>query len=213
MIDTATFWDGIAEKYAKSPVPDARAYETTLARTQSYLTAGDTVIELGCGTGSTALRLAGSVAHYTASDIAPKMTAIGRGKAAEAGVGNIDFLTADLGDPRLSHGEADAVLAFNLLHLVEDLPAALAQLRGMLKPGGLFISKTICLPDRGPGPVKLWLIRLALPVMQMLGKAPYVRLMRIADFERAMTEAGFEIVETGNYPARPPSRFIVARKL
>jgi len=34
------------------------------------------------------------------------------------------------------------VLAFNVLHLVEDLGAALAQIRALLRPGGLFIAKT-----------------------------------------------------------------------
>ena len=69
MQDATLFWDRIAPKYAKSPVRDQQAYEATLARTRSYLGAEDKVLELGCGTGSTALILADAVAEYTATDL------------------------------------------------------------------------------------------------------------------------------------------------
>ena len=61
MQETMKFWDGIAEKYAKRPISDMAAYEYTLGRTRSYLKPEDQVLELGCGTGSTALLLAGDV--------------------------------------------------------------------------------------------------------------------------------------------------------
>ena len=60
------------------------------------------------------------------------------------------------------------VLALNLLHLLPDRPAALAKIHRLLKPGGLFISSTACLADR------MWFLRPVIPVMQWLGKAPYV---------------------------------------
>jgi hypothetical protein len=34
----------------------------------------------------------------------------------------------------------------------------------------------------------------------------------VAAFDRAILRAGFEIVETGAYPAMPVNRFVVARK-
>lgn len=213
MIDALTFWDRQAEKYARIQISDPEAYELTLTRTRSYLGPKDSVLELGAGTASTALRLCGSVARYTASDIAPAMVEIGRRKATEAQADRLELVAADASDPRFATGDRDAVLAFNLLHLVDDLPATLAQIAAMLRPGGLFISKTFCLPDRRFGSAKLALIRLALPVMQMLGKAPRVHFMPIADLEGMIAAAGFEIVETGNYPASPPRRFIVARKI
>ncbi len=50
-------------------------------------------------------------------------------------------------------------------------------------------------------------------MMQMMGKAPFVKFMETAELETAIETAGFEIIETGNYPAAPPCRFVVARKL
>ena len=48
--------------------------------------------------------------------------------------------------------------------------------------------------------------------MQVFGKAPYVNFLTIDRLERAIESAGFEILETGDYPAKPPSRLVVARK-
>ncbi|MDW4549614.1 methyltransferase domain-containing protein [Defluviimonas sp. D31] len=217
MQTAAKFWDGIAEKYAKSPIRDMESYTYTLERTRSYLSPDDRVLELGCGTGSTALLLAPRVGEITASDVSPAMIAVGRRKAAAEGVTNIRFTAADVLDEAPGEGLYDAVLAFNLLHLLPDPERALRRVAARLKPGGLFISKTICLPEPGSGWTRerlvLTLMRGALPVMQLLGKAPFVRITRIAELEAMVTAAGFKIIETGNHPAQPPRRYIVARKV
>ena len=81
-----------------------------------------------------------------------------------------------------------------------------------MKPGGLFISKSLCEPEEGAS-WKFRLLRMAIPLMQMMGKAPFVAFRRMEDFERQIRDAEFEIIETGDYPAKPPSHFVVARRL
>lgn len=210
MQDSALFWDKTAEKYAKSPIADEAAYAYTLERTRSYLSADDSILEVGCGTGSTALLLAGEVASVTASDISPNMIAIGAKKAKAQNINNVTFVTAALSGSALDEGPYDAVLAHNMLHLLEDVPAALRRIHGLLKPDGVFISKTVCMPKSG-APFKFRLIKMILPLMQWVGKAPYVNFMEVNELETMVTDAGFKIVETGTYPA--PSRYIVARKI
>ncbi|MEO0486858.1 MAG: class I SAM-dependent methyltransferase [Pseudomonadota bacterium] len=208
-MDHAQFWDRVADKYARDKIADPEAYEYTLGRTASYLRPGDHVIEFGAGTASTALRLALGVERYTATDISAEMVRIGREKLAQDPVPGLDIEVGSFATMR--GGSYDAVLAFNLFHLSPDIPGALADARAMLRPGGHFISKTPCLGDH-PGWLKRNGIRAAIPVMQMFGKAPRpVTLLTIADLERMVIRAGFEIVETGNYPASAPSRYIVAR--
>jgi hypothetical protein len=51
-----------------------------------------------------------------------------------------------------------------------------------------------------------------LPVMQLLGKVPFVKIRPVREFENAIEQTDFTVVETGSYPVKPPSRFIVARK-
>ena len=205
MASDAAFWDSIAEKYAARPIKDEAAYAKTLERTRAHLRPDDRVIEFGCGTGTTAVKLAPAVGHYTATDIAANMIAIGEVKARDAHAANLTFLRGTLDDV-WAEAPFDAVLAFNFLHLVDDLPAALARVRGLLDTGGLFISKTVCLSGA-------WLLmKPVIGVMQMMGRAPHLSFIAPAALERAIAAAGFEIVETGNYP-KTINRFDVARKM
>ena len=202
----AAFWDRIARKYAAQPISNMDAYEYTLGRTKSYLRETDRVLELGCGTASTALLLAPGVGHITATDISPEMVQIGREKAQAEGVENIDNVVAGVGDPALGENY-DAVLALNLLHLTDEPAQAIAEAFRMVAPGGLFISKTPCLEGL------FGLLRLPGAVMHALGKWPKVQFISQKRLDEMMTAAGFEIIESGNDAGKkPPSRYIVARK-
>ncbi|MBK1670421.1 hypothetical protein CKO28_20565 [Rhodovibrio sodomensis] len=209
MQSAVAFWDKAAEKYAKSPIGDVEAYEYTLGRTRAYLSPTDTVLELGCGTGSTALLLAADVERLVATDISGAMIEIAAGKARAQGVSNVAFRAAGLLDDAIDPGPYDAVLALNLLHLIDDVETALRRINGLLKPGGIFVSKTVCTPAAG-APLKFRLLRATIPIMQFVGRAPFVRFTTRADLEHLIAAAGFRILEAGDHPA--PSRFIVARK-
>ncbi|CTQ52875.1 bifunctional 3-demethylubiquinone-9 3-methyltransferase/ 2-octaprenyl-6-hydroxy phenol methylase [Roseibium album] len=216
MTPSTKFWDKAARKYAASPISNQAAYEKTLERTTEHLGPEDNVLELGCGTGSTALLLAGNVRSYLATDFAPGMIEIANEKlAAEKANGKkhqgLGFLTADAFDesvqlPDENTGGYDAILAYNFFHLVENPEDLLARVRDLLKPGGLYISKTVCLKDRA------WLFLPMIKAMQIFRKAPFVSMLSFQNVEDMIREAGFEIIETGTYP-EPRSRFVVARKI
>jgi ubiquinone/menaquinone biosynthesis C-methylase UbiE len=203
MTETAAFWDKHAAKYAASPIKDMDSYERGMARTASYLKPSDRVLEVGCGTGSSAIKLAPHIGSILATDVSPKMIEIARSK--DAGDHNIEFEVAQTDAPM--SGQFDVVLGFNIFHLVQNVPGTLTQLHSMLKPGGLFISKTPCL---GNGNI---LFPILIPVMQLIGKAPYVGMFSVKKWDQMIKETGFELVETGIFPKRPPSRFVMARKL
>lgn len=212
MVAAEKFWNGIADKYSGLAIPDPEAYEATLARVRPWLNTTDSLLELGCGTGTTALKLAGCVGRITASDIASEMVRIGADKARDAGVETIEFARGGIADMAARGEQYDVVTAFNLLHLLDDLPGALADIHAMVRPGGLFISKTFCRPGPGQSSLQYRAMRILVPVMQLVGKAPFVAFMPIPELEAAIRAAGFEVLETGNYPERPPRRLIVARK-
>ncbi|POF32246.1 class I SAM-dependent methyltransferase [Roseibium marinum] len=215
MNKNAKFWTRLSRKYASHPIKDQAAYEKTLARTVEHLGPEDAVLELGCGTGTTAMRLAGKVRSYLATDFAGGMIEIAEERLAderrqETAHEGLGFLVADAFDARVAptggHAGYDAVLAYNFFHLVDEPEELLARVRSLLKPGGLYISKTVCLKDRA------WLFAPLIGFMRLIGKAPYVNLLSIRSLEETIRQAGFEIIETGNYP-EPRSRFVVARKL
>ena len=205
--DSAEFWDKLADKYSKKPVKDLESYNKTLDCTRKYLSSSDSVLEVGCGTGTTALLLAPSVKQIAASDISSRMIEIARQKAATQEVENVRFDRAALFDEDLEKGSFDVIMGFDFLHLLEDIPGAVRRVSELLKPGGSFISKTVCLAERS----RLWSLLLA--VMKPLGFSPYVKCLKVAELEDIITSKDFEIIETGFYPPSPPSRFIVARRL
>lgn len=201
----ASFWNGMARRYAASPMRSPENWEKTLDLTKAWLSPAAAVLELGCGTGSTALRLAPHVSRYAGTDDASGMIEIAREKLAETPIDGLSFETARSGDGSLPAGPFDAVVAFNLLHLVPDLPATLSEVRRLLAPGGLLISKTPCLG--GNRYAALWPV---VRILRLIGKAPPVRFVGAGRLEATIAAAGFEILERGDYP--PPSRFVVARK-
>lgn len=210
-IDSAAFWTKAARKYAASPIRDMDGYLTTLERTKYYLNPTETVLEMGCGTGSTALLLAPYVNQITATDISPGMIEIAKEKQHQELVENIDFEVSDVVGHSLETGPYDVVLAHNLLHLLPDLDAALAHICKLTKPGGLFISKTVCAPERSGLKFAL-LNRLAIPLMQAFGKAPHVEFTTANDLERKISAVGFTVVETVRQSGFLHSHYIVARK-
>ena len=200
------FWDRVARRYAKSPIRNLAAYQATLDRVCSYLSDRDYVLEMGCGTGTTALALADAVTHVTACDLSGAMIEIAREKCTKAAVSNVRFVQSAVGEDDCAPSSVDAVLAFSLLHLLRDPTIAVNRAHAVLRPGGVFISKTICLAERS------WLFRLVLPVMRLVGAAPYVGFLRRGDLEQMMQAAGFEIVETRSFAGADHTWFIVARK-
>ena len=94
MAASAKFWDRIANRYAKSPIADETAYQHKLKVTRQYFRDDMEVMELGCGTGSTAILHAPYVKHIQAVDISSKMLAIAQSKADQQQIENIDFQQA-----------------------------------------------------------------------------------------------------------------------
>ena len=204
-VTSAEFWDRVAPDYSKQAISDAESYARKLAATQARMRPDMEVLELGCGTGSTALEHAPHVAHIVATDISAAMIDIGRQKAKDAGIDNVSFRQSGVEEFE-EDGRYDMVLALNLLHLLPDRSAALAKIHRLLKPGGLFVSSTVCLADR------MWFMRPVIPVLQWLGKAPYVSFVGTSDMLREVTEAGFEEQEQFTH-GRASSLFLIASKV
>ena len=203
------FWDRAAEKYARAALADPAGYERTLTRTAALLAPDARVLELGCGTASTALRLAGGVGSYLATDLSPAMIAIGQRKLAASPQPRLTLRVATAETLATEPDRFDAVLAFSYLHLVHDPAAVLRAVHGVLAPGGLFISKTPCLREMNP-----LIPHVALPVMRLIGKAPHVELFDGPALERMIRAAGFTVVATERHATRGRDTrpFIVARR-
>jgi ubiquinone/menaquinone biosynthesis C-methylase UbiE len=205
MWDDRRFWDRIAPRYAKANLRDEAAYARKLEITQRYLTPDAEVLEVGCGTGTTALRHAPHAGHILATDISEGMLAVARRRAEEAGVTNVTFRQAALETLDLPEGRYDAILALNLLHLLEDRQGAIRALVRALKPGGVLVTSTACLNDG------LRWVGAILPAARLVGFAPRVAFFSADDLRTEMRAAGLGIVEDWQ-PKPKAALFLVARK-
>lgn len=106
-----------------------------------------TVLELGCGTGNDAARLAGEGYSVTAVDVSGE--AIGRAQARFGALAR--FLVADV-TRRLPFpdGSFDAVMSNVALHMFPDevTRAVFAQVGRLVRPDGLFVFHVNSLQDR-----------------------------------------------------------------
>jgi SAM-dependent methyltransferase len=129
-------WDARAEVHALAP---DRAAELDRVWDALRLRRDARVLDAGCGSGQWAIALAERGARVTAIDLSPEMIRLARDHASARGQ-DIEWRTADatrLADPPAVF---DAIHARVLLHLVPDVPAALRELRRVLRPGGRLLA-------------------------------------------------------------------------
>ncbi|SDK46925.1 class I SAM-dependent DNA methyltransferase [Aliiruegeria lutimaris] len=208
MAHSHRFWNWIARRYARTPIRDEAAYREKLRRTQAVLQPDWNVLEFGCGTGSTALEHAPHVASIRGIDSAPKMIDICREKLDAGAVPNATFDVDAIDTLDAEDGIYDAVLGMSILHLVDDRDAVIGKVHRLLKPGGVFVSSTMCLE----GQARL-LTNTLLPLGNLLGLLPRIHAFSRNGLIDALTTAGFEIEE--NWQPDDDSMkavFVIARK-
>ena len=208
MTDNALFWNRIADKYSRKPVANPEAFERKIAITKTLMRPQHVVLDIGCGTGSLALRLAPSAARVHGLDISSEMIRIANEKARAQQVENVTFHAAPFDETfgAFSPESLDGICAYSLLHLVADRARALARIFSLLKKGGFFVSSTVCLGESWVpyGPI--------LGVMRVLGKAPPVQILTKRTLEQELRAAGFLEIDQPDVGAEQIIAFMVASK-
>lgn len=205
MDNSTKFWDKIAERYSKQPIADEAAYQKKLQVTREYLQPDSSVLEIGCGTGSTAIAHAPYVKNIRAIDFSSKMIEIAVSKAKANNVENITFEQSTIDNISLSAETFDVVLGLSILHLLDNWKEVIAQVYKILSPGGVFITSTACLGDT------MKFFKFIAPIGKFLGLMPNVLVFTTKELEDSLTDAGFEI-DYKWQPAKGKAVFIVAKK-
>ncbi len=103
------------------------------------LNPGDLVLDVGCGTGASALPAAaevGPTGHVTGIDLAESMLERAREKAVELGLDNVSFERTDMRKTGFPDAGFDAVISMFSLFFVEDMERQLWELWRLVRPGG-----------------------------------------------------------------------------
>lgn len=205
MAEASRFWDRMADRYVASPIADVPTYEKKLEITRGYLRPDMELLEVGCGSGATALLHAPRVKHIVATDFSARMIEIAKARAAKQGVTNVSFERADITSLDRPEGSFDMVLALSVLHLMEDRDAVIGTIHRLLKPGGYFVSSTACLGDG------LRFFKYIGPVGRALGLLPTLNVMSRRELVDSIEGAGFSVAHNWQ-PDRNKAVFIVAQK-
>ena len=148
--DTQQAFDSVAADYDgprgnNEPIQDMRA-EMWRWLDASFATPGR-LIDLGCGTGLDAVRMAGLGHRVTATDWSPQMVGRTRERAERAGLSaQVEALPIGAQELRLLEGEGRFDGAYsNLgpLNCVPDLTAVSRECARLLKPGGTLVFTVI----------------------------------------------------------------------
>jgi SAM-dependent methyltransferase len=120
------------------------------ARLDAHWRAGAHVLELGCGTGADALRLAQRGVHVTATDSSAAMRAITAAKIEATGRVTVEPLDLHVLPDNVLPGPFDGALAnFGPLNVLDDWRPLARWLAARVRPGGLACAAVM-------GPVCAW---------------------------------------------------------
>lgn len=175
---------------------------------RNYLKSSDVVLDYGCGTGTIAIENAGRVKEIHGIDFSGKMIEIAQIKAALSNIENVDFTKSIIFDDRLKEESYDVVLAWGILHLVDDRPDVIKRIRELLKPGGLMISATECMAEKKSSIASLISLMMKLRIFPLM-----IKFFTVSDLEDSITNADLQIVETEILTDDPVSCFIAAKKI
>jgi phosphatidylethanolamine/phosphatidyl-N-methylethanolamine N-methyltransferase len=155
---------------------NAAVYERSMGRWSRQLAPqflrfagmGDTVLDVGCGTGSLLLELAGrpEPRRIVGIDASP-IYAAAAGK--RLGDPRVTVLAADACALPFPDASFDAALSQLVLQVVPDPAGALAEMRRVVRPGGHLLFVNHFAAERGP---RWWVERALAPASRKLGWHP-----------------------------------------
>ncbi|MGK7944887.1 MAG: class I SAM-dependent methyltransferase [Microcystaceae cyanobacterium] len=205
MNQSTKFWDKIANEYAEQPIADETSYQKKLKVTQDYFKPDMEVLEIGCGTGSTAMIHAPSVKTIRAIDFSEKMIKIAQSKAKDNKIENVIFERLTIDELSVPDSTYDAVLGLSILHLLENKEEVITKVYQILKPKGIFVTSTMCLAET------MKILQFIAPIGKLLGFMPLVKVFTVKELEESLTNAGFKI-DYQWQPDQGKAVFIVAQK-
>ncbi|MAM88622.1 class I SAM-dependent methyltransferase [Marinobacter sp. UBA2678] len=128
---------------------------------------GNTVVDLGCGTGANLpllVRAVGPSRRIIGVDLSPEMLEHAQRKIDAEGWRNVELVTSDMVDydfpPRV-----DAVLATLALATIPDYDSVIRTIASTLPPGGRLANFEMTWPEAWPD----WLVKLGAKLQQPLG--------------------------------------------
>jgi len=191
------FWDRVATRFDRTEKRFEPLHIKTMEQTKRYLKSGDTVLDYGCATGTKTLELANhpGVNRIQGIDISSNMIAVATRRAVERSIENAEFAQATIFDERYTSESFDVILAFNILHLLDNTRQAVQRMSDLLKPGGVLIATTPCLHEK-----MAFVSRIQFSFFFLMGKMRlfpiYVKSFTFSELEDVIAAGSLQLVAT-----------------
>ncbi|MCK5559837.1 MAG: methyltransferase domain-containing protein [Thermoplasmata archaeon] len=182
-------------------------YKIYRSELNSRIQAGDTVLEIGTGTGDIAFNIAAKCKKVIGIDIAPEMIAVARRKKSNLKLKNTTFQVEDAYNLPFKDEAFDKVVCCNALQTMKEPTRAIQEGKRVLKDDGEFISITYCYGSSSIiDLLKLvkWVILYGLP-----GYWKNFKCEQLAGF---FEKAGMEIIEGNKIWKKPVVLLLRCRK-
>lgn len=188
---------------------DSEEYNRFVARPRSveeiryvtpYLKEGISLLDLGSGPGTLSALLAEAIApgQLYGIDIDPSQVEAATSYVRDRGITNASFQTAHVFDIPFEDGLFDLVHCGDILIYVTDTKAALAEIRRVLKPGGLLASRDVLLDSSFLHPDSGGYLKAALESYRDLVEADDGHPDLFRELPGILLEAGFGDVRLSN---------------
>ena len=179
------YWERHARRYDASLGILGRPIPRMCELAGDAVAGAERVLEIAAGSGVLTGALARGARSVIATDYAAAMVALLADRVRREELSNVSTEQADLYALRFEPRSFDAVVAANVLHLVPDLPGALAAFRRVLRPGGVLVVPTFCHDETGVS----WTVSRILAVTGFPGH----RRFTSASLRRAAEDAGLVV--------------------
>jgi 2-polyprenyl-3-methyl-5-hydroxy-6-metoxy-1,4-benzoquinol methylase len=209
---TEKFWDKQANRFDNSQRQSEPVYKEIIAKTRKHLNINDNVLDFGCATGTKTIELAGGIKHIQGLDISTEMIRNAVKKKDEANIMNISFSKGTIFDDDFEKSSFEKIIAYAIIHLLEDSEKVIQRIHELLKPGGLFISTTACMKDKMVFKSRVEVTTYLF--MKRLGIFPlHLNMFMPTDVEKLIEDQNFQIVEAEKIFHGITASFIIAKKL
>jgi ubiquinone/menaquinone biosynthesis C-methylase UbiE len=189
-----TFWNKQAKRFDDSQKQFEAASQEIISKTKEYLNANDSVLDFGCATGTKTLELARGIKHIHGLDISAEMISAAIKKKNKANVMNVSFSQGTIFNDDLEKASFEKIIAYSIIHLLEDSEKVIQRIYELLKPGGLFISETACFNDRMNFKTRLEFTTYRF--MKRLGIFPlHLNMFKTSDIEQLIIRQNFNILK------------------
>jgi ubiquinone/menaquinone biosynthesis C-methylase UbiE len=184
-----------------------------LVRENLAMREGESVLDVGCGSGShlaTLLEAVGDNGRIVGVDFSPKMVYAARKRVEHQGWRNVDVVVADATRDPLGHADFDAALATFALSAMPDVRAAVENVHSALRPGGRFFVLDLRFAPTGVTAPLTWLLdRLYRLLAARSGEDVLAELDRVFATVEGVAAGGKQRARSS---AWPPITLVVATK-